>query len=161
MGDLADIVHGHGRGEAGYKEVLQRLKSTCGSRKVIRAAHLRELDQIEAPRNDHNLSNALLSVYEPISSTCRLLLTDRLAWNNGWGAEIDHRNINDFGRWLTAKTMAYQNAYAIADEQQRLANGVNRNECPQSSQVPNRFLQQQQKRNVLAYHVASAGQREK
>jgi hypothetical protein len=34
-GDLSDIVHGHGGGEAGYKEVLQRLKSTCGSRKVI------------------------------------------------------------------------------------------------------------------------------
>ncbi|KZS19521.1 Uncharacterized protein APZ42_014015 [Daphnia magna] len=156
MGDLADIVHGHGRGEACYKEVLQRLKSTYGSRKVIRAAHLREMDQIEAPRNDHNLSNALLSVL-----SLKLQLTDRLAWNNGWGAEIDHRNINDFGRWLTARTMAYQNAYAIADEQQRLANVGNRNERPQSSQVPNRFQQQQQKRNVLAYHVATAGQREK
>ncbi|XP_032791657.2 uncharacterized protein LOC116928674 [Daphnia magna] len=42
MRDLADIVHGHGGGEAGYMEVLQRLKSTCGSRKVIRPAYLWE-----------------------------------------------------------------------------------------------------------------------
>ena len=45
-GDLADIVHGHGGGKAGYKEVLQRLKSTRGSRKVIRATHLRELNRM-------------------------------------------------------------------------------------------------------------------
>jgi hypothetical protein len=27
-GDLVDIVQGHGGGEAGYKEILQRLKSS-------------------------------------------------------------------------------------------------------------------------------------
>ena len=43
----------------------------------------------------------------------------------------------------------------------RSANGGNRSIRPQSSQVPNRFQQQQQKRNVRAYHGATAGQREK
>ena len=177
-GDLADIVHGHGGGEAGYKEVLQRLKSTCGSRKVIRAAHLRELDRMEAPRNDpqsfkrfservrthlFNLSvigeTGHVDIIERLS--LKLQLTDRFAWNNGRGGEIDNRNINDFGRWLTARATDYQNAYAIADDQQRPVNGENRNDRTQSSQVPNRFQQQQQKRNVRTYHGATAGQKEK
>ncbi|XP_046459823.1 uncharacterized protein LOC124206177 [Daphnia pulex] len=176
-GDLADIVHGHGGGEAGYKEVLQRLKSTCGSRKVIRAAHLRELDRMEAPRNDpqsfkrfservrthlFNLSvigeTGHVDIIERLS--LKLQLTDRLAWNNGRGGEIDNRNINDFGRWLTARATDYQNAYAIADDQQRSANGGSRNDRQQPSQVPNRFQQpQQQRRSARTYHGASSSQK--
>jgi hypothetical protein len=91
----------------------------------------------------------------------KLPLTDRLAWNDGRGTEIDHRTINDFGRWLTTRATSYQNAYAIADEQQRSANGGNRNDRPQSSPVPHRFQQQQQRKNVRAYHGATTGQREK
>lgn len=97
-GDLADIVHGHEGGKAGYKKALQRLKSTCGNRTVVRADHLQALDQMEAPRDDSqsfkhfaervrthlfNLSTIGETGHADIIErlALKLQLTDRLAWN--------------------------------------------------------------------------------
>ena len=174
-GDLADIVHGHGGGEAGYKEALQRLKSSCGDRTTIRAVHLKALERMEAPRGDpqsfrrfaervrthlFNLSiigeNGHADIIERLAH--KLQLTDRLAWNDGRGAELERRTINDFGRWLTSRATAYQNAYAIAEEQHR---PVNKSSSLPPSQQPSRSQQHQNRRNVRTYHGATSTQEEK
>ncbi|KZR98523.1 Uncharacterized protein APZ42_006012, partial [Daphnia magna] len=51
-GETADMVYGLGGGEEAYKDALLRLKTTCGSRAVMRAAHLQALDRIDIPRGD-------------------------------------------------------------------------------------------------------------
>lgn len=51
-GETADIVYGLGGGQGAYKDALRRLKTTCGSRSVMRAAHLQALDRVEAPKGD-------------------------------------------------------------------------------------------------------------
>jgi hypothetical protein len=171
-GDLADIVHGHGGGEAGYKEALQRLKSSCGDRTTIRAVHLKALERMEAPRGDpqsfrrfaervrthlFNLSiigeNGHADIIERLAH--KLQLTDRLAWNDGRGAELERRTMNDFGKWLTSRATAYQNAYAIADEQHRPAN--RNSSLPPSHQATN---QPQHRRNIRTYHGAASTQEE-
>ncbi|KZS02100.1 Uncharacterized protein APZ42_000998, partial [Daphnia magna] len=48
-GETADLFYGLGGGALAYKESLRRLKGTCGSRAVIRAAHLQALDRVELP----------------------------------------------------------------------------------------------------------------
>ncbi|XP_045034560.1 uncharacterized protein LOC123475636 [Daphnia magna] len=175
-GDLADIVHGHGGGESGYKEALQRLRSTCGNRTVIRAAHLQALDRMEAPKNDpqsfkrfaervrthlFNLSTIGKSGHADIIErlALKLQLTDRLEWNHGRGEDLERRTINDFGRWLTTRAVAYQNAYAIADYQQHPAPPAARNHNPYSHPSHHRHPHQQ-KRSAHTFHGAFTSQKE-
>lgn len=165
-GDLADIVHGHGGGEQGYKEALQRLKSTCGNRTVIHAAHLQALDRMEAPRNDpqsfkrfaervrthvFNLATIGESGHVDIIErlTLKLQLTDHLAWNDKRGLELDQRTINDLGRWLTTRAVSYQNAYAITDEQQHPASKSGQH-WPQGQQ------RSQHRRSARTHHGMSS-----
>ncbi|KAI9551306.1 hypothetical protein GHT06_002506 [Daphnia sinensis] len=153
-GDLADIVHGHGGGESGYKEALQRLRSTCGNRTVIRAAHLQALDRMEAPKND---PQSFKHIIERLA--LKLQLTDRLEWNHGRGEDLERRTINDFGRWLTTRAVAYQNAYAIADYQQHPAPPAARNHHPHSHPSHHRHPHQQ-KRSAHTFHGAFSSQKE-
>ncbi|XP_045030437.1 uncharacterized protein LOC123472631 [Daphnia magna] len=128
-GDLADIVYGHGGGESGYKEALQRLKKT---------GHTDIIERL----------------------TRKLPLTDRFAWNEGRGADLERRTINEFGRWLTARAVTYQNAYAIAEDQQLPGSGNQKNNHQPSHQSQPR-PSQQQKRNVRAHHRASSTHNQK
>ena len=174
-GDLADIVYGHGGGESGYKEALQRLRSTCGNRTVIRAAHLQALDRMDAPKNDpqsfkrfaervrthlFNLSTIGESGHADIIErlALKLQLSDRLEWNFGRGEDLERRTINDFGRWLTTRAVAYQNAYAIADSQQHPPPHAAKNHN-QPSNPPHHRQPQQQRRSARTYHGASSSQK--
>ncbi|KAI9565123.1 hypothetical protein GHT06_008892 [Daphnia sinensis] len=157
-GDLADIVHGHGGGESGYKEALQLLRSTCGNQTVIRAAHLQALDRTEVPKNDPQFFKRFTKrtghadIIERLA--LKLQLTDRLAWNDGRGVDLEHRTINEFCRWLTARAIAYQNAYAIAEKQQRPepSNTKTNHQTPHQAQPR---PSQQHKRNVRTHHGSS------
>ena len=174
-GDLADIVYGHGGGESGYKEALQRLRSTCGNRTVIRAAHLQALDRMDAPKNDpqsfkrfaervrthlFNLSTIGESGHADIIErlALKLQLSDRLEWNFGRGEDLERRTINDFGRWLTTRAVAYQNAYAIADSQQHPSPHAAKNHN-QPSNPPHHRQPQQQRRSARTYHGAASSQK--
>ena len=162
-GDLADIVHGHGGGEADYKEALQRLKSSCGDRTTIREVHLKSLSGWSLQWGDaervrthlFNLSiigeNGHANIIKRLAN--KLQLTDKFSWNDGRGAELELRTINDFGKWLTSRATAYQNAYAIADKQHRPAN----RRLPPSHQAMN---QPQHRRNIRTYHGAASTQEE-
>ena len=171
-GHLADIVYGHGGGESGYKEALQQLKSTSGDQTVIKAVHLSALNHMEAQRNDplsfkrfaehvrthlFNLSTIRETGHADIIErlTRKLPLTDRLAWNDGRGADLERRTINEFGRWLTARAIAYQNAYAIVEDQQHPGSGNQKNNHQPFHQSQPR-PSQQQKRNVRAHHGAAS-----
>ena len=109
-------MYGHGGGESGYKEALQQLKSTSGDQTVIKAVHLSALNQMEAQRNDplslksfaehvrthiFNLSTIRETGHADIIErlTRKLELTDRLAWSDGRGADMEIRTISEFGRW--------------------------------------------------------------
>jgi hypothetical protein len=87
----------------------------------------------------------------------KLQLTDRLAWNSGRGLDLEHRTINDFSRWLTARAIAYQNAYAIADAQQRPAPSATRNHN-QPSYPSHHRPAQKKRRNARKFHGASSTQ---
>lgn len=50
-GPCAHIVRGNGGGESAYKEALTRLKEYCGSRDVMRAAHLLAIDALQPGRS--------------------------------------------------------------------------------------------------------------
>lgn len=133
-GDTADMVYGLGGGTAAYRDALRRLKENCGSRAVMRAAHLQALDRIEPPRGDpvsfkryaervrthlFNLTcigeTSHADLIERLAQ--RLPVADRLAWNDGRGAGLERRSITQFGEWMCTRAAAYQNAYAIASEQ--------------------------------------------
>ncbi|XP_045030400.1 uncharacterized protein LOC123477414 [Daphnia magna] len=81
--------------------------------------------------------------------TLKLQLTDRLAWNDKRGLELDQRTINDFGRWLTTRAVSYQNAYAITDEQHHLASKSDQH-WPQGQQ------RSQHRRSARTHHVMSS-----
>jgi hypothetical protein len=175
-GDFADIVHGHGGGESGYKEAFQRLCSTCGNRTVIRSAHLQALDRMDAPKNDlqsfkrfaervrthlFNLSTIGESGHADIIErfALKLQLSDGLEWNFGRGEDLERRTINDFGRWLTTRAVAYQNAYAIADYQQHPAPHAAKNHNQPSNPSHHR-PPQQQRRSAHIFHGASSSQKD-
>ncbi|KAI9562447.1 hypothetical protein GHT06_009880 [Daphnia sinensis] len=147
-GDLADVVHGHGGGESGYKEALQRLRSTCGNRTVIRAAHLQALDPLEVPKND-------LQFFKRFAEPSIDGQTGVERWKRSRPGTGRSRTINEFGRWLTAKAIAYQNAYAIAEEQQRPgpSNTKSNHQTPYQAQPR---TSQQHKRNVRTHHGSSS-----
>ena len=162
-GDTADIVYGLGGGEGAYKDALRRLKSTCGSRSVMRAVHLEALNREEAPKGDpasfrryaekvrthlFNLSYIGEAGHADIIERLaqKLQIQDRLAWNDGRRGGLEHRTINEFGVWLCARASAYQNAYSIAADQYQKPNQTPRHQQQQTSYGS--------KRNVPAHHGA-------
>ncbi|KAI9557306.1 hypothetical protein GHT06_017134 [Daphnia sinensis] len=140
-GETADLVYGLGGGELSYKESLHRLKGTCGSRAVIRAAHLQALDRVEPPtpatfrRFAEKVRTHLFNLtwigeaghadlIERL--TQKLQPHDRLHWNDGQRGGLERRTMNEFGLWLCTHAAAYQNAYSIAAEQHQRNNNSTR-----------------------------------
>ena len=133
-GECASVVYGLGGGKQAYKEALMRLKEMCGSRAVMRAAHLQALEKLTAPRNDpsglkryaEKVRTHLFDLTrigetghaDIIERLCQQLsINDRMAWNEGRRGGLEYRSLNQFGMWLCGRAANYQNAYLIATEQ--------------------------------------------
>ncbi|XP_045027086.1 uncharacterized protein LOC123470616 [Daphnia magna] len=140
-GETADLVYGLGGGALAYKEFIRRLKGTCGSRAVIRAAHLQALDRVEPPTP---------ATFRRFAEK-KLQPHDQLHWNDGQRGGLERRTMNEFGLWLCTRAAAYQNAYSIAAEEHQRSNNPAR--PPQAVNNP-----YHQKRHSWA-HQASTNQR--
>lgn len=163
-GECASVVYGLGGGEQAYKEALKRLKEMCGSRAVMRAAHLQALEKLSIPRNDPTAlkryaekvrthlfdltrigETGHADIIERLSQ--QLSITDRMAWNEGRRGGLEHRSLNQFGMWLCNRAANYQNAYLIAAEQV--------NSSGQKSHQPSSFHQ----KNRFGGQSSSSGER--
>lgn len=98
-----------------------------------RGAHIQAIDRLELksdPRMFKKFAEKIrthffdlsrigeVSSPDVIEKVClRLSLHDRLAWNEGKWDDLDHRSLNDFGRWLCNRASSYQNAHSVAAEQ--------------------------------------------
>lgn len=173
-GETADMVYGLGGGEEAYKDALLRLKTTCGSRAVMRAAHLQALDRIDIPRGDpaslrrfaekvrthlFNLScigeTGDADIIERLAQ--KLQIQDRLSWNDGRRGGLEYRSMNEFGSWLCLRASAYQNAYSIASDQSSRPSGSMRpGQSQQQMQLPH---QHAGRRNVRTHYGDSTGGR--
>jgi hypothetical protein len=68
----------------------------------------------------------------------RLLLHDRLAWNDSRKGGLEIRSLNTFGVWLCERAAAYQNAYSIAAEQTTVAHKSNVRFTARANPVPSK-----------------------
>jgi len=156
-GETADMIYGLGGGEMAYRDALQRLKSTCGSRPVMRAAHLQALERVEPPKGDpasfrryaekvrthlFNLScigeTGHADIIERLAQ--KLQIQDRLSWNDGRRGGLEHRSMNQFGVWLCARASAYQNAYSIAADQHQRATHSSKQVQQQVTHAERRYV---------------------
>jgi len=122
-----------GAGEAAYKEGLRRLKAEYGDRSVMRVAHMQEIESTDLSSNPAVFKRAAIIIRTHLFDLSRigetnnadviarishkLDLNDRLAWNAGRGAGLEHRSLNQFGDWLVDRAAAYQNPYSIVAAQ--------------------------------------------
>ena len=134
-GDCRDLVDGLGGGEEAYKEALFRLKESCGRREVIRAIHLRALDQLEQPTDALGFKRFAEKVRTHLFDLCqigedfnpdviervcaKISINDRLAWNERKVLVGNGGHLNQFGTWLCSRAASYLNAYDIAEQQMR------------------------------------------
>ena len=137
-GPCAHIVRGSGGGESAYKEALFRLKEYCGSRDVMRAAHLLAIDALQPGRSPlefrwfaESIRTHLFDISriderpspDLIDRICtKLRSSDRQAWNavkpRNWNLDINH-----FGTWLCERAATYLDPFEIAREQMRVTSG--------------------------------------
>ena len=131
-GDCRDLVDGLGGGEEAYKEALFRLKESCGRREVIRAIHLRALDQLEQPTDALGFKRFAEKVRTHLFDLCqigedfnpdviervcaKISINDRLAWNERKVLVGNGGHLNQFGTWLCSRAASYLNAYDIAEQ---------------------------------------------
>ena len=71
-GDCRVLVGGLGGGEEAYEEALFRLKEACGHREVIRAIHLRALDQLEPPTDAHSFKRFTEKIRTHLIDLCEI-----------------------------------------------------------------------------------------
>ena len=134
-GPCANIVRGNGGGESAYKEALSRLKEYCGSRDVMRAAHLLAIDGLHPRRSPvefrwftETIRTHLFDISriderpspDLIDRICaKLRPSDRQAWNAVKPRNYD-LDLNYFGTWLCERATTYLDPFEIAREQLRV-----------------------------------------
>ncbi|XP_046450173.1 uncharacterized protein LOC124198385 [Daphnia pulex] len=162
------MLYGLGGGEAAYKDALSKLKATCGSRPMMRAAHLQAIERVEAPKGDptsfrryaekvrthlFNLScigeTGHADIIERLAQ--KLPVYDRLSWNDGRRGGLENRTMNTFGMWLCARASSYQNAYSVAADQNQRTSGPGK----PGHQHPQQPAQHFTRRNARTHHGAS------
>ncbi|XP_057380651.2 uncharacterized protein LOC130703047 [Daphnia carinata] len=116
-GDCLDVIYGLGGGEEAYIEALVRLKQTCGRRDVMRAAHIQAIDRLELKLDPRTFKRYAEKIRPHLFDLTRIEVSPADVIERENGRDLEHRSLNDFGRWLCNRASAYQNAPSIAAEQ--------------------------------------------
>ena len=133
-GNCKSLAQMSGGGEEEYKEVLRKLKKTCGRKDNMRIGHMHalkllnpkkgnaeSLKKFAAEASSHLFNLSRLGVDaggDIIGMMCQKLShAERREWNLGRGGEIETRGLNVFGDWLTEIATSYSIFYELLEEQ--------------------------------------------